>query len=119
MNTPEQSAREFIGADALAGIGYEKWLEVATKAIAYDRAQNIAAPVVVGSDDMGMLMTEHFASTQQGDLEVDLYRTGVLIEAVVSRAGERVLREILNIRPSLDSWLKTLLDRAQKGEAHG
>lgn len=39
MATAEESARAFIGADALAGIGYERDLEVATKAIEHDRAQ--------------------------------------------------------------------------------
>ena len=39
MSTAEQVARAFLGADALAGIGYEHDLEVATKAIQFDRAR--------------------------------------------------------------------------------
>lgn len=38
MKTPEQVARAFIGADALGGIGYGPNLELATRAIAFDRA---------------------------------------------------------------------------------
>lgn len=43
MKTPVQSARDFIGADALAGIGYEHDLDVATRAIHHDRTQRGAA----------------------------------------------------------------------------
>lgn len=38
MKTPEQAAQEFIGGDALAGIGYERDYEVALAAIRHDRA---------------------------------------------------------------------------------
>ena len=45
MSTAEQVARAFIGADALAGIGYEHDLEVATKAIEFDRAVHDVAHI--------------------------------------------------------------------------
>ena len=47
MSTAEQVARAFIGADALAGIGYEHDLEVATKAIEFDRAVHDGVEVSV------------------------------------------------------------------------
>ncbi len=40
MKTPEQIAAEVIGADALAGIGYQHDFEVAVRAIKTDRAQH-------------------------------------------------------------------------------
>lgn len=48
LNTPEQTAREAIGADALAGIGYGADLRIATRAIAADRKHLAAhlAPVL-------------------------------------------------------------------------
>lgn len=79
----------------------------------------IAAPIVEPTEG-SILLSEHFASAEQGDLTIDLYRTPYLIEAEVRRTfadggpSKLVLNERLNIRPSLDSWLKDLLDRAQK-----
>lgn len=48
--TPRQMAEKFIGADALAGVGYERDLDVATKAIAFDRKQRTdPGPLVVAT----------------------------------------------------------------------
>lgn len=83
----------------------------------------IARPVV---EPAGVALggLEHFASlpaTPGGNIEVDFYRTGSIIEARVTRnhnddrPSTLLVIERLNIRPSLDSWLKTLLDRAEEG----
>lgn len=81
---------------------------------------DVAAPVIQSAEG-SILLVEHFGKAEQGDLTIDLYRTTNLIEAEVRRTfkdgrpTELVLKERLNLRPSLDSWLKDLLDRAQKG----
>lgn len=39
LKTPEEIARDTLGADALAGVGYEKYLPYLIRAINDDRAQ--------------------------------------------------------------------------------
>lgn len=83
----------------------------------------IATPVVEPAEGAALAGLEHFAShvTYGSDIEVDFYRTGSIIEARVTRYHDDgrpstlLITERLNIRPSLDTWLKTLLDRAEKG----
>jgi hypothetical protein len=53
VKTPEQTARDFIGADALAGVGYERDLNIATEAIAYDRRQT--GPAANRPEDVAQL----------------------------------------------------------------
>ena len=56
IKTPEQIAREVIGADALAGIGYEGDLAVAIRAIEADRVQREAQPVYVILSEEGEVL---------------------------------------------------------------
>lgn len=80
----------------------------------------IVAPTVVPHEDTILFFAELFASTTQGDLEVELYRSSSHLQAEVrrefkdGRPSELVLKERLDLTPMLQAWLKDLLDRAQK-----
>lgn len=103
MHSPEHIAAAIVqergghGAEAFANI---------IAAIEADRADR--EPTVL------------FASTTQGDLEVELYRSSSHLEAEVhrefkdGRPSELVLKERLDLTPMLQAWVKDLLDRAQK-----
>lgn len=51
MKTPEQIARETLGADALAGIGYGQYIPYMVAAIEADRAQRAELSLSLGVYD--------------------------------------------------------------------
>lgn len=64
MKTPQEVAREALGADALAGIGYGKYLPYMERAIKADRAQR--HPVSIDPDEAQGL-ADRFREAAEGD----------------------------------------------------
>lgn len=52
--TPEQIAREVVGADALAGVGYDKYLPYMIAAIEADRAQRMPGLETITVENTGV-----------------------------------------------------------------
>lgn len=84
--------------------------------------QPLVAPAPVSSEGSVLFMAERYVHVEQGDLEVTVYHAGYYLEAEVRRNHETepsttVLTERITLEPTLQAWLKDLLDRAQKGES--
>jgi len=80
----------------------------------------IPGPVVVQHDMSLLFLAEQWVSAENGSgtLVVTLYRTqGTLAEAEVTDAdGKLLLKERIDMRAMITTWLTDLLNRAEKGE---
>jgi len=83
-------------------------------------AQPLVTPVYVPEiGDTVLLLSQRLVSTAQGDIDLDLYQSGLSIEAEVRRThptepSTLIIRERINLKPTINAWVKDLLDRAQK-----
>lgn len=115
MRAPADIAREAVGADALAGIGYQRYLPYA------ERAAEIAQremPQVVDHDKSLLFLAEVWFTVEQGDLKLTVWRTaGTLAEAEIHRGESKILSERIDLRPTVTAWATDLLTRAQKGSS--
>ena len=61
MKTAADTARDMIGADALAGVGYERDLQIAERAITYDRTRRGVGVMLGSSADLSprMMISKH------------------------------------------------------------
>lgn len=79
----------------------------------------LPGPEVVDHAGTLLFLAERYVTVEQGDLEVAVYRAGHFLEAEVRRTHETepstvVLTERITLEPTLQVWLKDLLDRAEK-----
>jgi hypothetical protein len=75
-------------------------------------------PTIVPTEDTILFLAQQFAEGENGrGLRYDIWIAGSYLECDITSAGDRVLRERIDIRPLLNAWVADLLTRAENGEA--
>ena len=79
-------------------------------------ANLLPRPEVTPHEDSILFLAEHWSTTVSGDLTVRIVRSpGFEYEAEVRRGDDLLLKERLTIKPTITTWITSLLNRAGNG----